>query len=249
MFGPRSAKQSDEARGTLIYRKACHALCCCGSHMRNSATHMSEAFEKVHDANYQRVHQLLTRMVGPDEAEDLTQAVFAKAAQALPNFRGDAEPSTWLHRIALHVASDWLRGRSAHERRLTIRLPEGEDGELSLSPSATSVDDQPSPEDELARKQFADCIRTEIGKLPESHRSVLILGELGGLSDDEVAATLGISRANAKVRLHRARAQLRKTIEARCDFYQQELSCRPSSPSCCAPRAAADVGGGSKPEA
>jgi RNA polymerase sigma-70 factor (ECF subfamily) len=76
---------------------------------------------------------------------------------------------------------------------------------------------------------------------------VLILGELAGLSDDEVAATLGISRANAKVRLHRARAQLRKQIEARCDFYQQELSCKPSSPSCCAFPAAADVGGSRKP--
>jgi hypothetical protein len=54
-----------------------------------------------------------------------------------------------------------------------------------------------------------------------------ILGELGGLADDEVAVTLGIGRANAKVRLHRTRAQLRNQIEARCDFYQQELSCKP----------------------
>jgi RNA polymerase sigma-70 factor, ECF subfamily len=214
--------------------------------MDTSARHASETFNKVYDANYQRVLQLLTRMVGPDEAEDLTQTAFAKAAQALPNFRGDADPSTWLYRIALHVASDWLRGRPTHERRLTLRLPEGEDGELSLSTSATWVDNQPSPEDELARKQFADCIRAEMGKLPESHRSVLILGELGGLTDDEVAATLGISRANAKVRLHRGRAQLRNTIEARCDFYQQELSCKPSSPSCCAPPAAANVCGNGK---
>lgn len=211
--------------------------------MDTSVAHGSETINQIYDANYRRVLQLLTRMVGPDEAEDLTQTVFAKAAYALPNFRGDAEPSTWLYRIAMHVASDWLRGRPAHERRLTIRLPEGEDDELSLSTSTTSVDDQPSPENELARKQFADCIRAEIGKLPESHRSVLILGELGGLSDDEVAATLGISRANAKVRLHRGRAQLRKTIEARCDFYQQELSCKPTSPSCCAPPAAANVNG------
>jgi RNA polymerase sigma-70 factor, ECF subfamily len=210
--------------------------------MDTSVAHGSETFNQIYDANYRRVLQLLTRMVGPDEAEDLTQTVFAKAAYALPNFRGDAEPSTWLYRIAMHVASDWLRGRPAHERRLTIRLPEGEDDELSLSTSTTSVDDQPSPENELARKQFADCIRAEIGKLPESHRSVLILGELGGC-DDEVAATLGISRANAKVRLHRGRAQLRKTIEARCDFYQQELSCKPTSPSCCAPPAAANVNG------
>jgi RNA polymerase sigma-70 factor (ECF subfamily) len=209
--------------------------------MDASASGTSESFEKVYDANYRRVLQLLTRMVGPDQAEDLTQTVFAKAAEGLPNFRGDAELSTWLYRIALHVASDWLRGRHAYQRRVTVRLPESEDGKLSVL--GAGVEDQPSPEDELARKQFADCIRGEIAKLPESHQSVLILGELGGLTDDEVAATLGISRANAKVRLHRARAQLRTHIEARCDFYQQELSCKPSSPSCCASPA------GSKPEA
>jgi RNA polymerase sigma-70 factor (ECF subfamily) len=215
--------------------------------MDSSFTNVREPFKRVYDANYRRVLQLLTRMVGPDEAEDLTQTVFAKAAQALPNFRGNAELSTWLYRIALHVASDWLRGRPALQRRLTARLPESEDGKLSvLGPGA---DDQHSPEDELARKQFADCIHAEIGKLPENYRSVLILSELGGLSDEEVAATLEITRANAKVRLHRARAQLRKQIEARCDFYQHELSCRPSSPSCCAPPATADVGCGSKSEA
>ncbi len=218
-------------------------------HMDTSATGMSEAFKKAHDANYRRVLQLLTRMVGPVEAEDLTQKVFAKAAQAFPNFRGDAELSTWLYRIALHVASDWLRSRAARERRLTVRLAEDEDGKSSVNPLGTGVEDRPSPEDELARKQFADCIRAEIAKLSERHRSVLVLAELGGLTDDEVGATLGISRANAKVRLHRARAQLRKHIEASCDFYRQELSCKPSSPTCCASPAAADVGGSSKPGA
>ena len=211
------------------------------------ATNTSESFKRVYEANYRRVLQLLARMTGADEAEDLTQTVFAKAAQALPNFRGDAGVSTWLHRIALHVASDWLRGRHAQERRVTVRLPESEDGKLSVP--WDRADDQHSPEDEFARKQFADCIRGEIAKLPENHRAVLILGELGGLADDDVAATLGISRANAKVRLHRARAQLRKQIEARCDFYQQELSCKPSSPSCCASPAAPVVGGSHKARA
>ena len=54
-------------------------------------------------------------MVGPQDAEDLTQVTFAKAAQALPNFRGDAEVSTWLHRLAVNVALDWLRSRPVHD--------------------------------------------------------------------------------------------------------------------------------------
>ena len=80
-----------------------------------------------------------------------------------------------------------------------------------------------------------DHICREIGQLPEGNREALILGELGGLTDEEVAQTLGISLANTKVRLHRARAQLKKAIGARCDFYRIELSCAPSSPACCAP--------------
>jgi biotin operon repressor len=79
-----------------------------------------------------------------------------------------------------------------------------------------------------------DCIRREMGKLPDAHRDVLMLSALGGLSDDEIAATLGISKGNVKVRLHRARQEFRKIIAARCDFYRNELSCKPSSPDCCA---------------
>ena len=80
-----------------------------------------------------------------------------------------------------------------------------------------------------------DHIRREIGQLPEGSREVLILGQLGGLTDEEVAQALGISLANVKVRLHRARAQLKQAIGARCDFYRTELSCAPSSQACCAP--------------
>jgi RNA polymerase sigma-70 factor (ECF subfamily) len=80
-----------------------------------------------------------------------------------------------------------------------------------------------------------ECIRGEIGNLPATLRTVFLLSALGGLGDDEIAQTLGISQNNAKVRLHRARQEFRKMIEARCDFYRNELSCKPSSPDCCAP--------------
>ena len=79
------------------------------------------------------------------------------------------------------------------------------------------------------------CIRGEIAKLSDVHREVFMLSALGGLSDEEIAQTLGISKANAKVRLHRARQEFRKIIAARCEFYQNELSCKPSSPECCPP--------------
>lgn len=209
--------------------------------MPTETTTEPELFRTLYDANHNRVHRLLGRIVGPQEAEDLTQIVFAKATRALPQFRGDAQTSTWLYRIAANTASDWLRSRSAREAKLTVHLSDVPDDTTSRASASAAVPDMPSsPEQKLVRKDMRDCIRGELGRLPEANRQVLILGELGGLTDDEVAQTLGISRANAKVRLHRARAQMRKAIAARCEFYRVELSCAPSSPACCPPPALPD---------
>jgi RNA polymerase sigma-70 factor, ECF subfamily len=187
------------------------------------------AFRSLFDANHSRVRALLIRIVGPQEAEDLTQVVFAKAAEALPSFRGQAQRSTWLYRIAANVGSDWLHSRAAREAKVTVGLSGTEDQDTTKA-SSDRGNCQRSPEHELIRKEMNDCIRQVIGQLPENHRSVLVLGELGGLSDDEVAQTLGISRNNAKVRLHRARAQLKQALSGRCDFYRNEdneLACEP----------------------
>jgi RNA polymerase sigma-70 factor, ECF subfamily len=205
--------------------------------------HTADPFRALYEANQGRVHRLLARVVGPQDAEDLTQVVFAKAAKALPAFRGDAETSTWLYRIAANVASDWLRSRSAHEAKLTVPLADTSDDDMrAVAIGTAGVDRDQSPEQKLSHKDMHDCIRREMGKLSDAHRDVLMLSTLGGLSDDEVAATLGINKGNAKVRLHRARQEFRKIIEARCDFYRNELSCKPSSPDCCAASPAA--GGG-----
>ena len=127
-------------------------------------------------------------------------------------------------------------GGRRHEARQTVRYPDASDEDmapqLSIRRKSTS---RASPEQELAHKDMRDCIRGEIGKLPKAHGTVLMLSALGGLSDDEIAETLGISRDNAKVRLHRARQEFKKIIESRCDFYRNELSCKPTSPDCCAP--------------
>jgi RNA polymerase sigma-70 factor (ECF subfamily) len=195
-------------------------------------THEPDPFRAVYDANHPRIHRLLARIVGAQNAEDLTQAVFAKAAKALPGFRGDAQASTWLYRIAINEASDWLRSRAAHEAKVTDEMPAALDREMSDAGAA--LVEQASPEQMLARKEIADVLRAEIGRLPDPHRDVLMLSALGGLSDDEVAASLDISLGNAKVRLHRARAELKKAIGARCDFYRLEFECAPSSAGCCA---------------
>jgi RNA polymerase sigma-70 factor, ECF subfamily len=202
--------------------------------------HGADPFRNLYEAYRGRVRRMLVRMVGPQDAEDLTQAVFEKAAKALPSFRGEAEPSTWLYRIAANVASDWLRSRAVREGKLTVALSEADaDDTAAIAVGADQPDAPPSPEQLLAQKDLHACLRGEIAKLPDRLRTVFMLSALGGRSDDDIAQTLGISRANARVRLHRAREAFREIVAARCDFYQDELSCKPSSPDCCPPAAAA----------
>jgi RNA polymerase sigma-70 factor (ECF subfamily) len=210
-----------------------------GAHMQ----HAPDPFRTLYEANQGRVQRLLARLVGAQDAEDLSQTVFAKAAKGLPTFRGDAETSTWLYRIAANVASDWLRSRSTQEAKLTVPLADASgDPTRATTIGSADVDSRPSPEQQVSQQDMRDCIRREMGKLPDAHRDVLMLSALGGLSDDDIAATLGIGKGNVKVRLHRARQEFRKIIEARCDFYRNELSCKPSSPDCCAAPTAADGG-------
>jgi RNA polymerase sigma-70 factor, ECF subfamily len=228
-------------RYVVLLDKACPLICSADFLQSRSATGATmnrdtDSFRTLYDANHRRVRGLLARLVGPEDAEDLAQAVFAKAAKALPTFRGEAQTSTWLHRIAVNAASDWLHSRSTHEAKLTVSFPAASDEDMSAAITRSAdVDSPPSPEQELTRQEMRVCIRGEIGKLPATLRAVFMLSALGGLTHAEIAQTLGISGGSAKVRLHRARYEFRKIIEARCDFYRNELSCKPTSPDCCAP--------------
>jgi RNA polymerase sigma-70 factor (ECF subfamily) len=193
-----------------------------------------DPFRTLYEENHRRVRGLLARMVGPQDADDLAQTVFTKAANALPSFRGDAQTSTWLYRITVNVASDWLRSRSVRESKLTLSLTDAsEEDARAVLPGAADIHGAATPERELASKDTSACIRNEIAKLSDNGRDALMMSALGGLDDEEIAAILGITHGNAKVRLHRARQEFKSIIAARCDFYQSELSCKPTSPDCC----------------
>jgi RNA polymerase sigma-70 factor, ECF subfamily len=219
----------------LIFRKALSVIREVKDFMGAGFMKQSDAFGALYASNQGRIRALLTRMVGPQDAEDLTQITFSKVAQALPQFRGESEISTWLHRMAVNTGLDWLRSRPAHEAKLSVPLPDAADEETTRAlASAAAVDPPLSPEQEVAHKDMHECIRAEIVKLPAAYRDVLALNFLGQLDDEQIADTLGITLNNAKVRLHRARQEFKKIIAARCDFYKNELSCKPASPDCCA---------------
>lgn len=179
-------------------------------------------FRALYNASHARLTSLLTRMVGRQEAEDLAQIAFTKAVEAWPAFREDADPATWMYRIAVNVALDHLRSRTARESKLTEAMPDDE-----LRSSAAD------PEQELCRKDVHASLLADVEKLSETHREAFLLSTLAGMRGDEIALMLGISKGNVKVRLHRAREEFRQIVGAHCEFYRNEFACKPSSPDCC----------------
>ena len=184
-------------------------------------------FQKIYRGFQPKIVRYLTRLVGEQEAEDLAQEVFVKVAQGLGSFRGESQLSTWIYRIATNAALDRLR--SPAFQRMAEKRPFGD----------ATIDDEdhggdhavkkgPSVEQKLIRKEMNECIRDFIEKLPDNYRAVLTLSELEGLKNTEIAEILGISLDTVKIRLHRARANLRKELQTHCSFYrdeQNELAC------------------------
>ncbi len=174
-------------------------------------------FEEVHATLRPRIQRYLSRLVGPDEAEDLTQETFARIDRALPHFRGDCRLSTWVYRIATNVAVDRMRA-GAFTRRHTAPL------------EAAGADPAPGAAERLARDEMGECVRSFIDALPPADRVVVVLGELEGLRNREIARALGTTVGAVKIRLHRARARLRARLQEGCSLSRDErneLVCEP----------------------
>lgn len=177
-------------------------------------------FLEIYNAFQPRIFRYLTRLVGEHEAKDLTQDVFMKVNNSLKTFRGESQLSTWIYRIATNTALDRLRNISLQQRGekklLSDSTEEEKDGNILAREKTPSVEKQ------LIKKEMNECIRGFIEGLPDNYRTAIILSELEGLQNSEIAEVLGLSLEVVKARLHRARNTLKKILEARCSIYRDE---------------------------
>lgn len=193
--------------------------------MENQGNAMSKDptdFQDIYSLYYLKIVRYLARTVGQAEAEDVAQEVFMKVHAALGGFRGESKLSTWIYRIATNAAMDHLRSRAAKHGRNVELDHEAEDLDTGVQ------DDKPSPDAFLIRKDMNECIQGIVQSLPDNYRTVLVLSDLEGLTNAEIAEVLAISLDTVKIRLHRARARLRKELEAQCQLYRDgrnELAC------------------------
>jgi len=183
---------------------------------------MSERkFSEIYSEFYPKITHYLTRLVGEHEAEDVAQVVFEKVNNNLSTFKGESKISTWIFRIATNAALDRLKSPSYK------RTPSGPLAPVPLQTveNIETVLSQPtSPDQRVIRDEMSDCIREFVDRLSPDYRTIIILNELKGFTNKEIAEILQISIDTAKIRLHRARAHLKKSLESGCDFYLDESS-------------------------
>ena len=152
---------------------------------------------------YQRkIMRLLSRMIRDQaEVEDVAQEAFIKAYRALPQFRGDSAFYTWLYRIAINTARNWLASNS--RRPSTPTSYENEDGETF--DEMDNLTDNTTPESELASRQIAQTVNKAIEDLPEDLRTAIVLREIEGMSYEDIAQSMNCPIGTVRSRIFRAR--------------------------------------------
>jgi len=189
----------------------------------------NRSFREIYERFHPGVLRFLSRIVGEEEAEDVAQEVFLRVDRGLEGFRGESSMGTWIYRIARNAALDRLRSRPAWLESV-CQLREHVSNEDPADVMSQLPDERASLERYLIGKEMSECIRGRIRNLPESYRRVLILSELVGMTNAEIASALGVSEGAVKIRLHRARSLLRKDLDTHCTLYhdeRDELGCEP----------------------
>lgn len=152
---------------------------------------------------YQRkLARLVSRMVRDQaEVEDIVQDSFIRAYKALPNFRNDSAFYTWLYRIGVNTAKNWL---VTHGRRAQLTsTTDGEDAENYAEPEL--LRNHETPERLLMTKQIGETVNAVVEALPEDLRTALTLREIEGLSYEEIADVMDCPIGTVRSRIFRAR--------------------------------------------
>ena len=172
------------------------------------------AFELLVEKYQRKLARLLSRLIrDPGEVEDVTQEAFVKAYRALPAFRGDSAFYTWLYRIGINTAKNYLvaMGRRAPtSTEVEAEAAEGyESGEL--------LRDINTPESLLLSKEIAGTVNAAIEALPEELRSAIQLRELEGRSYEEIAKLMDCPIGTVRSRIFRAREAIAERLKPLLD--------------------------------
>lgn len=155
-----------------------------------------------------RVIHLVSRYVGSDEAQDIAQEAFIKAYRALINFRGDSAFYTWIYRIAVNTAKNYLSS-ARHKRELgSVDASEAEGFD-----DASMLRDGATPEQVLAAEQLEQKVFAAIKRLPPDLRRAITLREIEGFSYEQIATEMDCPIGTVRSRIFRAREAIDEVIK------------------------------------
>ena len=174
-------------------------------------TAMFEIVMRRHNQRLYRVTRSILRNDG--EAEDVMQDAYVRAYEHLDQFSGRAKFSTWLTRIAVHEAL----ARQHRGKRYQGTMSEQEGDPMDRFASLA-----PSPEQQASRAELRRLLEEAVEKLPDAYRTIFMLRDVEEMSTTEAADVLDITEDNVRVRLHRARILLRKSLYVRAGMEKRE---------------------------
>ncbi len=171
------------------------------------------AFEELATRHGRKVYSLAYRILqNPHDAEDVTQQALVSALESLPQFRAEASFATWISHIATFAALKIIRKRKGLETVSLEEATEAREDYASVPHPEYIADWKESPARLVERNETRRLLEDALAQLDEKHRLVFVLRDVEGLSVRESADALGLSEANVKVRLLRARLQLREHL-------------------------------------
>ena len=172
----------------------------------------TKAFDVLVQKYQYKVLNLVGRYVQGDEAQDVAQEAFIKAYRGLKNFRGDSAFYTWLYRVAVNSAKNYLMSSGKKKTRQQVDIDDAE-----YFDEATLLRDQHTPDHMLQTEELEVKVFEAISSLPEDLKMALTLREMDGMSYEDIADTVGCPIGTVRSRIFRAREALDKVIKPLMD--------------------------------
>lgn len=178
-----------------------------------------KAFELLVSKYQRRLTRLLARFIKDEhEVNDVTQEALIKAYRALPNFRGESAFYTWLYRIGINTAKNFL---ATNGKKMVISADvANEEGEM-FDLSDQLADDH-TPEAEMMNREILQTVEAVVARLPEDLRRAITLREMEGLSYDEIAQIMDCPIGTVRSRIFRAREVIAKDLRPLLDTSENQ---------------------------
>ena len=171
------------------------------------------AFDLLINKYQHRIVSLVSRYVSDQaDAMDVAQEAFIKAYRAMDRFRGDSAFYTWLYRIAINTAKNWLVARKRRPPATDIDAADAEQYDMD-----SRLKEQGTPENELMREEIRKTVYDTIAALPDDLRTAIMLREMEGMSYEDIAVTMDCPIGTVRSRIFRAREAIDQKLKPLLD--------------------------------